>query len=98
MVMTNTHEYYMQLAVKLAKKGLYSTSPNPRVGCVLVKDGSIVGQGYHVKAGQGHAEVNAIKDAGEQITQFFHQTSQESNPSCRPQFAPIVPKIPAFDS
>ncbi|WP_371188561.1 bifunctional diaminohydroxyphosphoribosylaminopyrimidine deaminase/5-amino-6-(5-phosphoribosylamino)uracil reductase RibD [Thalassotalea maritima] len=63
--MVNTHEHFMQLAVQLAKHGLYTTSPNPRVGCVLVKDGGIVGQGYHLKAGSGHAEVNAIRDAGD---------------------------------
>lgn len=64
-VLNNIHsdEHYMALAIKLAKKGLYTTSPNPRVGCVLVKDNDIIGQGFHVKAGQGHAEVNAIADA-----------------------------------
>jgi len=54
---------YMALAIRLAKQGLYTTSPNPRVGCVLVKDDEIIGQGFHIKAGQGHAEVNAIADA-----------------------------------
>ena len=53
----------MALAIQLAKKGLYTTSPNPRVGCVLVKNDEIIGQGFHIKAGQGHAEVNAIADA-----------------------------------
>lgn len=55
----------MVRAIQLAKKGWCTTSPNPRVGCVLVNDGKIVGEGYHVKAGRGHAEVNAIKQAGE---------------------------------
>ncbi|MEH6558351.1 MAG: bifunctional diaminohydroxyphosphoribosylaminopyrimidine deaminase/5-amino-6-(5-phosphoribosylamino)uracil reductase RibD [Oceanicoccus sp.] len=55
---------YMQLAIDLAEKGLYTASPNPRVGCVIVRDGQIIGRGYHVKAGQAHAEVNAIADAG----------------------------------
>jgi deoxycytidylate deaminase len=41
----------MARAIKLARKGLYSTHPNPRVGCVLVKDGQIIGEGYHQKAG-----------------------------------------------
>jgi diaminohydroxyphosphoribosylaminopyrimidine deaminase/5-amino-6-(5-phosphoribosylamino)uracil reductase len=54
---------YMALAIQLAKQGLYTTSPNPRVGCVLVKDDEIIGQGFHIKAGAGHAEVNAIADA-----------------------------------
>lgn len=55
----------MARAIQLAKKGLYTTSPNPRVGCVLVNNGKIVGEGYHAKAGFSHAEVNAIKQAGE---------------------------------
>jgi len=54
----------MARALKLAKKGLYSTDPNPRVGCVLVKDGKVVGEGFHLKAGQAHAEVNALNQAG----------------------------------
>ncbi len=56
---------YMARAVQLAGRGLYTTEPNPRVGCVLVKDGLIVGEGWHVRAGEGHAEVNALAMAGE---------------------------------
>lgn len=55
---------YMQRALSLAKRAHYTTSPNPRVGCVLVKNNEIIGEGYHVKAGFGHAEVNALKQAG----------------------------------
>lgn len=55
---------YMARALQLAEKGLYSTMPNPRVGCVLVKDGAVVGEGWHRFAGEGHAEVNAIAAAG----------------------------------
>jgi diaminohydroxyphosphoribosylaminopyrimidine deaminase/5-amino-6-(5-phosphoribosylamino)uracil reductase len=55
---------YMARAIRLARRGLYSTHPNPRVGCVIVKDGRIVGEGWHVLAGQGHAEVNALAAAG----------------------------------
>ncbi len=55
---------YMALALQLAAKGLYTTAPNPRVGCVLVKDDQIVGSGWHRKAGEAHAEINAIKEAG----------------------------------
>lgn len=54
---------FMARAIKLAKLGQYTTSPNPRVGCVLVKDNEIIGEGFHVKAGEGHAEVNAIANA-----------------------------------
>ena len=53
----------MQLAIDLAARGQYSCSPNPRVGCVLLNNGELVGQGYHIKAGEGHAEVNALADA-----------------------------------
>lgn len=54
---------YMTLALELAKNGLYTTSPNPRVGCMLVKDGKIIAKGWHARAGQGHAEVEALKQA-----------------------------------
>ena len=54
---------YMALAIELAKKGHYTTSPNPRVGCVLVNNNQVIGQGFHYKAGLGHAEVNALADA-----------------------------------
>lgn len=55
----------MQYAINLAKRGRFTTAPNPNVGCVLTQNNEIVGRGYHLKAGQGHAEVNAIADAGE---------------------------------
>jgi len=51
---------YMARALKLAAKGIYTTDPNPRVGCVLVKDGKVIAEGWHVKAGLGHAEINAL--------------------------------------
>lgn len=56
--------YFMMLAIEQAKRGLYTTRPNPAVGCVIVQSESIVGQGFHPKAGEPHAEVFAIKDAG----------------------------------
>lgn len=55
----------MKLALELAKKGIGKVHPNPMVGAVIVKDGKILGQGYHKKCGEGHAEVNAFKDAEE---------------------------------
>jgi diaminohydroxyphosphoribosylaminopyrimidine deaminase/5-amino-6-(5-phosphoribosylamino)uracil reductase len=65
--MVDARDYhYMARALILAQRGLYSTDPNPRVGCVLVKDDMIVGEGWHVRAGEGHAEVNALRQAGEQ--------------------------------
>ena len=56
--------YFMMLAIEQAKQGLYTTRPNPAVGCVIVQAEAIVGQGFHPKAGQPHAEVFALKEAG----------------------------------
>ncbi|GEK72193.1 MULTISPECIES: bifunctional diaminohydroxyphosphoribosylaminopyrimidine deaminase/5-amino-6-(5-phosphoribosylamino)uracil reductase RibD [Halomonas] len=58
-------ESWMARALVLARRGLYTTDPNPRVGCVLVKDGRRVGEGWHQRAGEPHAEVHALRDAGE---------------------------------
>jgi diaminohydroxyphosphoribosylaminopyrimidine deaminase/5-amino-6-(5-phosphoribosylamino)uracil reductase len=58
------HEF-MARALRLAERGLFTTTPNPRVGCVLVKDGGIVGEGWHERAGEAHAEVNALRAAGD---------------------------------
>ncbi|MCQ9425242.1 bifunctional diaminohydroxyphosphoribosylaminopyrimidine deaminase/5-amino-6-(5-phosphoribosylamino)uracil reductase RibD [Pseudomonas sp. LJDD11] len=57
---------YMARALELARKGRYSTHPNPRVGCVIVRDAQVVGEGWHVRAGEPHAEVHALRQAGEQ--------------------------------
>ena len=62
--MSDQDHAFMQRAIRLAQKGLYSTDPNPRVGCVLVKDNKIVGEGWHQKAGEPHAEVLALRQAG----------------------------------
>lgn len=56
--------YYMQRALELAAKALGRTSPNPVVGAVIVKDGKVIGEGYHMKAGTPHAEVHALNQAG----------------------------------
>ncbi|MDR5868494.1 bifunctional diaminohydroxyphosphoribosylaminopyrimidine deaminase/5-amino-6-(5-phosphoribosylamino)uracil reductase RibD [Halomonas koreensis] len=58
-------EAWMARALVLARRGLYTTDPNPRVGCVLVRDGRRVGEGWHERAGEPHAEVHALRDAGE---------------------------------
>ncbi len=55
---------FMTQALRLAEQGLYTTMPNPRVGCVIVKNGKIIGEGAHLKAGTPHAEVHALKQAG----------------------------------
>ena len=52
---------YMARAIQLARRGLYSTSPNPRVGCVIVEGDDVIGQGYHLQAGGPHAEINALR-------------------------------------
>ncbi|TNC97014.1 MAG: diaminohydroxyphosphoribosylaminopyrimidine deaminase / 5-amino-6-(5-phosphoribosylamino)uracil reductase [Gallionellaceae bacterium] len=55
---------WMARALQLAERGLHTTSPNPRVGCVLVKDGKNIGEGWHERAGEPHAEVHALRAAG----------------------------------
>ena len=66
---TSTHAqdaYFMMLAIEQAKRGLYTTRPNPAVGCVIVRSETVVGSGFHPQAGQPHAEVFALKAAGAQ--------------------------------
>ena len=60
-------EYYMKLAIALAQKGRGYVSPNPMVGAVIVKNGRIIGRGYHQRFGGNHAEINAIINTGEDI-------------------------------
>lgn len=57
---------YMSQALRLARRGLYTTHPNPRVGCVLVREGVVVGEGFHARAGESHAEAHALRIAGPQ--------------------------------
>ncbi|MBD1388798.1 bifunctional diaminohydroxyphosphoribosylaminopyrimidine deaminase/5-amino-6-(5-phosphoribosylamino)uracil reductase RibD [Neiella sp. HB171785] len=66
MNMPATDQGWITHAIVLAEQGWYTTTPNPRVGCVIVKDGVIVGEGAHLKAGQPHAEIYALQAAGEQ--------------------------------
>jgi diaminohydroxyphosphoribosylaminopyrimidine deaminase/5-amino-6-(5-phosphoribosylamino)uracil reductase len=56
---------FMASALQLAQRGLFTTTPNPRVGCVIVRDGKVVGEGWHERAGEPHAEVHALNQAGE---------------------------------
>lgn len=62
-----TDESYIQLAIEIAKKGYGNVSPNPLVGCIIIKDGKIIGAGYHEKYGKNHAEVNAIESSNEVV-------------------------------
>lgn len=56
---------FMARALRLAEQGLFTTTPNPRVGCVVVRDGAIIGEGWHERAGEAHAEIRALNAAGE---------------------------------
>jgi len=56
---------FMARALRLAERGRYTTFPNPRVGCVVLRDGVVVGEGFHQRAGEAHAEVHALQAAGE---------------------------------
>jgi diaminohydroxyphosphoribosylaminopyrimidine deaminase / 5-amino-6-(5-phosphoribosylamino)uracil reductase len=62
--MSDVHLKYMRQALALARRGLGKTAPNPVVGCVIVRDGQVVGSGWHKKAGTPHAEVHALNQAG----------------------------------
>ena len=68
MPFTELDKKYMQRAIELAKRGRFTTSPNPNVGCVIVNDHTIVGEGFHQIAGSGHAEVHALAAAKLQAT------------------------------
>lgn len=63
-----TDESYIQLAIEIAKKGKGEVSPNPLVGCIIVKNDKIIGAGYHQKYGHNHAEINAINSAKQDIS------------------------------
>ena len=56
------HEIFLKRAIDLAHKGKYLTKPNPMVGCVIVKDNEVIAEGYHMKYGSNHAEINALED------------------------------------
>ena len=64
-MLTAQDSVWMAQALQLAERGLYSTSPNPRVGCVLVKSNLLLAEGWHERAGEAHAEVHALRAAGE---------------------------------
>lgn len=64
---SNDDHRFMARAVQLAERGLFTTDPNPRVGCVLVKNGEIVGEGWHQRAGEPHAEINALQAVGDYV-------------------------------
>ncbi len=55
----------MASALQLARRGLETTHPNPRVGCVITREGQVVGKGWHKKTGEAHAEIHALREAGD---------------------------------
>ncbi|MEE4250384.1 MAG: bifunctional diaminohydroxyphosphoribosylaminopyrimidine deaminase/5-amino-6-(5-phosphoribosylamino)uracil reductase RibD [Alcanivoracaceae bacterium] len=65
MTVSDLDSGYMQRALSLAERGLYTTDPNPRVGCLIVRDGKVVGEGWHQRAGEPHAERHALAMAGD---------------------------------
>jgi len=60
-----TDHLHMQRAIALAQQGRFTTAPNPNVGCVLVKAGNVIGEGFHLRAGEAHAEIHALNAAGD---------------------------------
>ena len=89
MPVTATDYSYMSRALQLAQKGLYTTDPNPRVGCVIVKDGEVVAEGWHERSGEPHAEVHALQQAGDKASDATVYVTQEpcchhgKTPHCR---------------
>jgi diaminohydroxyphosphoribosylaminopyrimidine deaminase/5-amino-6-(5-phosphoribosylamino)uracil reductase len=85
------NEYWMRRALRLAEKGRGRTSPNPMVGAILVRDGRLVGEGYHAKAGEAHAEIVALQQAKEEArgsTLYLNLepcTHYGKTPPCTPQ-------------
>ncbi len=65
--MSAADRLFLDLCIELAEGGRFTCAPNPCVGCVIVRDGQVLGRGYHQRAGEGHAEVNALADAGHQV-------------------------------
>ena len=64
-MLRDSDHLFLRAAVELARRGEFSTAPNPRVGCIVVRDGEVLGRGWHVRHGEGHAEVNALADAAD---------------------------------
>jgi len=93
----NKDYYYMQKALELAERARGATSPNPMVGCVIVKNGKIIGEGYHKKAGEAHAEIVALNSAKEDTKHStFYITLEPCNhygktPPCAPSIVEARP-------
>ena len=92
-VWTDDDVKYMRRCIQLAENGLLSTRPNPMVGAVITARGRIIGEGYHVRCGQGHAEVNAFASVRQDDEPLLKEaTVYVSNPAhtgARRHLAPI---------
>lgn len=86
-------KYYLKKCFKLAQKGRGQVSPNPLVGAVLVKNGKMIGQGWHKKFGEAHAEVNAIQNAKENVSGSTLYCNLEPCCHTNKQTPPCVPLI-----
>jgi diaminohydroxyphosphoribosylaminopyrimidine deaminase/5-amino-6-(5-phosphoribosylamino)uracil reductase len=92
-VFTAQDRQWMAEALRLAEQGTTTTQPNPRVGCVIVRDGQVVGRGFHARAGEPHAEVMALREAGELAIGGTAYVTLEPcahvgrTPPCAPQLA-----------
>jgi diaminohydroxyphosphoribosylaminopyrimidine deaminase/5-amino-6-(5-phosphoribosylamino)uracil reductase len=86
-------KYFIKITFKLARKGKDLVSPNPLVGAILVKDGQIIGKGYHKKYGGDHAEVNAIKNSKQDIAGSTLYCNLEPCSHTNKQTPPCVPLI-----
>ena len=65
MSISDADRQWMLKAIQLAERGRYTARPNPCVGCVIVKAGEVLGEGWHYRAGQAHAEIHALNSAGD---------------------------------
>jgi len=85
--------HYMKHALRLAKKGQGSVSPNPLVGAVIVKNGHIIGEGYHQKYGESHAEINAINSSGQSVKDATLYSTMEPCCHTKKQTPPCVNRL-----
>ena len=81
----------MKRALRLAEKGRGRTSPNPMVGAVLVKEGKVVGEGYHAKAGEAHAEIVALQQAGKKPEELLSISIWNPAPIME-RLLPVLPR------
>ena len=80
-------EKYMRRCIQLAQNGLCNAAPNPMVGAVIVCDGKIIGEGYHVRCGKAHAEVNAIRSVKD-ISLLKRSEERRVGKECRSRWSP----------